>query len=289
MSTILQATSVLTVTVTGTQIIAGTVFSIKARDTEAGLPLRLAVDFKNTGNVAVTPRIDCQILKGTETVAQFSYNQTEVRAESQEIIPVEWATTIEQVGAYTARVSVLLNDKLLETKELTFNLLPPGTFTKQGELTSLAYDGQPVLNSLIKFLGVFKNTGEADARAKLIAEVFFNGTLIDTAISEETLIPVGENGTLTSYYKLTQKGQYIIRAYATYEGKQTETKDIVVTVTGTTAPPPEETTNGENEQPNQSWKLWVPAIIVIVLAVGVVAYFMFRRSKQPSHSGSGKK
>jgi len=48
-STVLQGKSVLTVTVSDTQTVSGTVLSIQARDIEAGLPLRLEVNFRNTG------------------------------------------------------------------------------------------------------------------------------------------------------------------------------------------------------------------------------------------------
>jgi hypothetical protein len=273
-STVMQAQSGLTVTVTGTQIIAGTVISIETQDTEAGLPLRLKVDFKNTGNISVTPQIDCIIIRDSEMITQFSYTQTEVRAEAEVTIPIEWATNTDQVGNYIARVSVLLTGQLLETKELNFSLLPPGTLTKQGEIINLTYEGQPILNSIIKIVSAFKNTGQGDARAKLIAEVNFNGVLIDTAVSEETLIPVGQDGTLTAYYKLTQKGQYFIRGYITFDGKQTATKEIIVTASS------ESDQTLVQEQENQSWKLWLPVAIITLLAISTVAFFLWRRSKK---------
>lgn len=271
-STVLRATSVLTITVSDNQIVDGTVGNISARDTEAGFPLRLEVNFKNTGNVAVQPKIDCQIDKGNTKVAEFSYAKTTVKPESQETIPVEWATTADQSGDYVAQVTVSLDEKTITTRELPFKILPPGSFTKEGELTSLAYEGQPLLDAMLKIQAGFQNTGQGDARAKLIGEVYCDGNLIDTIESEELLIPVGEQDILKAYLRVDSPGEYLVKGYINYEGKKTEVKEISFTITEQTV-----------TEPGQQYIFFLPAIGVIIIFILIaLIYQALRRRRQPS-------
>jgi hypothetical protein len=229
-SAIMQASSELTIIVGGDQVIDGTFYNVNARDIEAGLPLRLQVQFRNTGNTAVNPVIDCIISKENAKVAEFSYAETSVKAGTEVVIPVEWANTADLNGDYVALVTVSLADKVLDTKEVPFKVLPVGTLTKTGEFISLAFEGQPALDTTLKVLGSFESTGQADCRARLLLEVYRNGDLIDTLKSEETLVPVGQTGILTAYLKLTKAGDYTVKGYVAYDGKQTDTKETSFTV-----------------------------------------------------------
>jgi LPXTG-motif cell wall-anchored protein len=298
-SAILQAKAELTVKVTGEQVISGEVVSVKVRDAEVGFPLRLEVNFRNTGNVAVTPSIDCAILKEGEVISEFNYDETEVKAETQESIAVEWGTSDQETGEYDALVSTFLGDELIETKQVSFELLAPGTLSKQGELIELTYDGRVEAGATIKLQGFFENTGQGDALAKLIAEVYVDGTLIDSVSGEETLVAVGETGIAVAYYKLEEEGTYVIKGYISYEGKQTEEREMTLTtsadgeptvtspsasqpVTTTTAA----TTGGEpTENPdNESSNMWVYIVIgvVVVAAIGGGLFYLLKRKNKTS-------
>ncbi len=231
-STVLQGKSVLTVTVSDTQTVGGTVLSIQARDIEAGLPLRLEVNFRNTGNVAVTPQIDCAVNEEDVKIAEFTHAETSVTAGTQEVIRMEWADTVDLNGEYVALVTVSLADQVLDTREVPFRVLPVGTFSKTGEFISLGYEGEPTTSATLKVLGSFKSTGQADCRAKLILEVYRDGGLVDALESEESLVPVGETSILTAYLKPGRAGEYTVKGHIAYDGKQTDTMETSFTVTG---------------------------------------------------------
>lgn len=263
-STIMRASSVLSIAVTDIEILSGSVSNINARDTEAGFPLVLEISFKNTGNVFAQPRIDYQINRENIEIAAFSYAETSVKPESQETIMVEWETAADQTGDYIAHVAVSLDEKALATREIPFKILPPGSLTKQGELISLAYEGQPLPDSMLKIQADFQNTGQGDVRANLITELYRDGNLIDATKSEETLVPVGQTGTLTSYLKLGEAGKYTIKGSVAYEGKQTGAKEISVDTAGA--------------QTGLSFTSWLIIIgIVVVLAVVIITVRLRRR------------
>ncbi len=276
-----RANSHLTIGVTGTEIVSGTVSNISAITTEAGLPLRVETNFQNTGNVAVRPQINCQISKGDSKVAELGYSNTTVKPNSQEIIPVDWTTKADQAGDYVAHVTVSVGDKVIATKEIPFQVVPSGTFTKQGELTGLAYEGEPLLGTMLKIQAAFQNTGQAHVRASLMAEVYCDGSLIDTIKSEESLVAVGQTGTLTSYLKLTKVGKYTIKGHVSYEGKQTEVKELSITATATaTNTNTNAGTGAEGSQPS-TFPLWLPMIAAGVIAsLVVVIVLLLARSKR---------
>jgi len=55
-----------------------------------GLPVNISARFTNTGNVAVTPLIKVKILKNSETVDEFTYNETTIKIDSHEDINTQW-------------------------------------------------------------------------------------------------------------------------------------------------------------------------------------------------------
>lgn len=282
-STVLRSTSALTVKVSGEQIVSGTIGTITVKDTEAGLPMRVLVNFQNTGNVSIQPKIDAVVSKGNDEITTFTYNKTTIKPDSQENIPVEWVTAKDQVGDYVTRITVSLGDNILETKEIPFKVLAPGTLTKTGEFVSLGYDGKPALDSMLKIQSLFKSTGQADVRAKLIGEVYYDGNLIDTIKSEETLVPVDQTGTLISYLKLQKTGEYAVKAYVSYEGKQTGVKEIKVNVAAAQL-------SLSQSNPNTSvGSSLTPLYLAILLAlfgaasIGIVTVLLWRR--RSSHGG----
>ncbi|MFC1948543.1 hypothetical protein ACFLXY_11570 [Chloroflexota bacterium] len=292
-STIMQAKSTLSVVVAGEQVRAGEVIRISVVDTEVGIPARIETLFKNTGNVKVKPRIDCEILKGTEKVTEISHSDTEVGVEGQDVIIVEWNTDDQREGEYTAKVSVFLDDRLLTTKEIPFELFAPGTLTKEGELVSFEYKGQPALNSLVKLEGIFSNTGQATSYAKLITEIYLDGVLVDTVDGEKILAPVGQQVVTSVYYTFEQAGRYTIKGFITFDGKQTDTREIDFVVEaesniddGTSSGGTSNNENGTDSKGSNAFlTIGLPIIIVVLLiSSGLVIYY--RRSRGNTKSDS---
>lgn len=287
-SAVLQAKTLVTVTVGGEEIISGSVIDIRTRDTETGLPFRIEVIFKNTGNVIATPTIECAIStkdKPDDALAQLSFNDQTVGVEKQDSIFVEGTTENLTTGEYLASVEVYLIDELLKETTIPLALLPPGTLTKQGELISLNYDGQPILNSLIKIQGLFINTGQVDVHAKLIAEIDYDDVLIDMTESETILVPSNQERLITAYYKLNQNGQYTIRGYISYDGKLTSSEEVLLSVANDELLPIQEQNSGDTfsqiNKPEKSLFLsWLPVIIIAIVLLVTGSGFLYINNRK---------
>ena len=222
-----------TIQVTGTQILKGTVKSITTTDTEIDYPLKIKVEFKNEGNVIAKPKIVVAITKNGELVDSFVHAETGIKLDKTDTITVLWNTTGQEIVDYTADVEVSLGDEVLANKNLPFKILPFGTLTRQGELTSITTEGEPMINRVIKILADFENTGKIDSRTTFKGEVYRNGEFVDVIESDEMLVEVGETGKLTSYYKIESSGKYEVKGCVLYEGKETGTKEITFDVDST--------------------------------------------------------
>jgi hypothetical protein len=230
-TTKLQSRADLTITVTGDQKVTGTVGALAVNDTEVGTPAHLVVSFRNTGNVAVTPSIDCRISFGGTQVGAVSNDDTSVKPDETKDIPIDWDTTNAKTGNYTAELTITLNGQVIKTQQASFKVMPAGTYTMEGELTSLACQGEADIGSMVKLLAQFKNTGEADTMAKLKVEVNKGGTLVDVLESDQVLVSKGQVGTLTAYFKPEEKAVYTLTGVATYAGKQTDQKTLTIDLT----------------------------------------------------------
>ena len=270
----LQLSVAATIEVIGKQILTGIVRGITTRDTEVNYPLRIMVEFKNTGNVVAKPQIDVNITKDATLIDSLTFAEAKVKVEAREVIPVEWDTTGEEIGDYVASVTVSLDGNILDTKDLAFKILPLGTLTRWGELTELSYDGQLEIGRVVRILATFKNTGEIDALAKFAGEVYRDDALIDTVNSEEILIPVKESDILTSYLKLNHSGSYQIKGYVVYDGKMTDVKEVSF-----------EVASGQSWFGSQGLLLTGIAAIAMIALTGVVIY---KRRNNKARSKSQK-
>ena len=266
----LRTSVAVTISVTGTQVLRGTVNRIEARDTEIGLPLCIEVSFANTGNVVAQPDISVTITRDNQTVAQFSHGETTVEVDSQQIIEIDWDTSGSQAGDYFAAVDVSLGGSSIATKKLPFKILPRGSLAGDGKLLSLDYEGQPATNTVTKIQATFQNTGTVETQAKFIAEVYRDGNLVDALQSEESIVAAGKQDTLTSYFKPDQPGNYSVKGHVIYGEKKTEEKEISFTVAG----------DGGTEA-GQPFNLAVPAVIgVIGILIIAIIYILLRARQQ---------
>lgn len=269
-SVVLGVEADLTVTVTGTQILAGEVRGISTRDVETGYPQRTKVQFRNTGNVVAIPQINVEITKDGAFIATVTSAEAEVRIESLETIEVEWDTTGTEPGDYVAHVSVSLDGEVIATKEVAFEILPVGTLTRKGTLADLSSSGQPLPGRVMIIEATFINTGQIDAKAKFVGEVYRAGELVDTIESEEILIPVGSSDILKSYLKVESPGNYNIKGHVIYEGKRTEVKEISFEVALAQPMNPTGEVTGEGGF-RFHWVL-IAVIAILVLALAGIMY-----------------
>ena len=230
---VIRIPSKITIDVTGTQILKGTVKSITTTDTEIDYPLKIKVLFQNEGNVVAKPNIAVTITKDGKLVDSFVHDETGIKPDCEDTITVLWNTTGQEIGDYTADAEVSLGGEVLADKSLPFKILPFGTLTRQGELTSLTTEGDPLAGRMIKILANFENTGKIDSRTTFKGEVYCDSEFVDVIESDEMLVEVGETGRLTSYYKIQSSGKYDVKGCVLYEGKETGTKEISFDVDST--------------------------------------------------------
>ena len=230
---IMEATSTISMTVTGEQKMGGTVEYITVDDTEVNFPLPIRVLFQNTGNVAANPKITAKISGKSGTIDTISDSGTQVNAGNSGLIVVRWTKTNIEPGNYSADIMVILGGTQITSKNVPFVIVPTGTLSRQGNLTDLTYTGDPVPGAVLKIIGAFENTGKIETKAKMIGEVYRDGTLVDSFTSDELSIPINDRGDLTYYLKGTTEGLYQVKVYVLYEGKKTDTKEISIKITKT--------------------------------------------------------
>ncbi len=228
--TILQARSTLEITVTDIEQISGEVMSVVVRDTEVDIPLSIEISFKNTGNVVVIPEITAVISRDDEVIDTVSEAKIPVSPTVTEKIVVHWPNEGLATGTYQVGVTVSLRDAVLAHENRTFEILPLGSLTRQGELIDLSYEGALTVGKPIKITGLFKNSGSIATRARLSGEVYRGGSLIDVVSGDEMTILIFSENPLTAYYTPEEPGEYTMKTCAIFEGKTTDSKDMVFTV-----------------------------------------------------------
>ena len=230
-SLIVGGSSQVEIIVTGDQIVDGVVKGISVNDIEPGYPLKVETMFRNTGNVVASPEIKVTILKYGEIIQSYIHDKTTIKPSVTEAIIAEWKTTDENIpGDYTANVIVSLNGKILRSTDLTFEIFPLGTFTRQGNLTDIIIEGEPTIGSMVKVYAFFENTGEIGTAAKFSGEVYKDGNLIETITSEELQVEKYKEAELVSYFKLESEGDYQIKGKVIYSGKETPVEEVSLKV-----------------------------------------------------------
>jgi len=228
---IVGASSKITIAVTGEQKIDGKVIGITIADTEHNNPLKVKVIFENTGNVIVNPKIDVIIYQNENEVHRYVHQSTKVKPTLTETIIAIWNTTSSNVpDDYIANVTVSLEGRTIESKNVPFKILPFGSLTRQGNLTEIIVEKEPVIGTPLRIGAVFKNTGMIESLAKFSGEVYRDGDFIDTITSDELLVEINKEVMLISYFKPESEGDYLIKGKVTYAGKETPVKEVTFIV-----------------------------------------------------------
>jgi hypothetical protein len=210
-----------TITVTGEQILSGEVKSITAHDDEIGSPIRFIIKFSNTGNVDTSPEIKIDVFKGSDLVDTVDQVSDPIIPGLTEDIVVNWDTTNQDIGNYSAEVGVYLNDLLTE-RSVNFQILEVGKITKTGEIANVTIPEEIDLGNILKIEADFKNTGKAIIQSKMNCEMYRENELTGTTDSDPVLIDIGETKTITSYFKPESAGAYSADCEIAYEGRSIE-------------------------------------------------------------------
>lgn len=264
----LLTTSIVTLNVTGEQRLEGRVGGIEINNVESGQPLRIVVDFTNTGNVKAKPEFKVTISKNGKIVDIFSYNEIIMDVGTSKLITTEWDTEGRGAGNMTADVLVLLDGKVISQKDLAFNIAPKGTLSAVGRVGNIQNPRSYTLNTPAKMQIDFYNKGLIDFKAKIVGEVYRDGTLVDTITGEETAITVGEKQTLTAFVKPNSYGNYVVKRSIVFEGKTMNATDLIFKlskVPGTGANTGPSLAAGQDEGISTTG---IIILVVIVLIIG---------------------
>lgn len=219
--------------VTGTQILTGEVSEIKTKDIEVGYPLEISFYFVNTGNVVATPTVIVNITRDGFPIDNFEYSDTDIPVDDGSIVSFEWKTINREPGKYKAHVTVLLGENILAEKDLPFELLPRGTFTRKGELLDISYSGKLEKDQRLIIEALFKNTGVVETTARFMGEVYRDGNLIEILEgAEEVTVNAQETYTFKEYLEIKATGKYQIKGYVQYENNRTAMQSLSFEVKG---------------------------------------------------------
>ena len=229
--TVIKATSKITIGVTGEEIIDGVVNSIYLEKVETGYPLEISTVFKNTGNVEVKPKIDVVIFQDDIIIHSFSHQNASVKPSKTDIITAIWNTTKANMpGDYEANVTVLLDERVLKSDNLPFEIFPFGTLSRNGNLTDILIEGDFIIDSPLIIKAVFQNSGQIETSAKFTGDIYKDSKLIDNIISDELIAEKNKEVILKSYFKPTTSGNYLIKGNVIYSGKETPIKEVTFIV-----------------------------------------------------------
>ncbi len=223
----------VSVAVTGTQRIDGQFVDAGASDVESGYPLRIQSSLVNSGNVQVNAIIDVNIVDSAGNLVDHltSTDQVLYPNERKQLI-TEWDTTGKAPGERTASISIKYADLDLGTKDVRFDILPVGTFTRRAELADVHLANSPRAGELAKLVAVFTNTGQIETKGKFVGELYSGERLIAPLTSEEQLLLPGGTGDLEILTTVAEDGVYTVRGRINYEGRETDAAEYTFRVGG---------------------------------------------------------
>ena len=257
--------------VTGTQRIEGQFIDAAASDVESGYPLRIATTLTNTGNVTMNPTIIVDIVDaaGNPVDRVTSSDQVLYPKDNKQII-TEWDTTGRAVGERVGHVSVALGWVPLGTKDVRFNIVPVGTYTRRGELEDVRLVNKPQAGDYAKLVAVFANTGQIETKGKFVGELYLGDRLIEQMTSTEQLLLPGGTGDLDLLVRVPQDGAYTVAGKINYEGRETPVREYTFRV------------GAEGGRSTMLIALMAAAAAVIVVAAGGAGVWRLRRRGRPA-------
>ena len=219
--------------VIGEQVIDFTIPQLQVPNTEEGEPITVVLTVDNKGNVRAGPsKTHVEILNKYGRELLISRDLTTgltvppfTRGDIPFLIPHKLSPE-----EYTARIQVYNGTEVIKQDTIMFNVLEKGSIQKEGVLEAIQVKHQAESGEVIKIVVPFKNIGSIAVLPKLIVEVYYGDILLHVLESEPVAIAPGETANLEVYFTPDRDGLYIIKGYAVFAGKRTETMTATVRV-----------------------------------------------------------
>jgi len=254
------------VTITDVEVRQYIIEGISVPDTEECRQVQVIASARNTGNVRLNANFDIDITGSAgEAIKNFNYTSEEMLPTKPYNFVIRTSPdfagfTCMPTGSYNAKISALLDENVIFTTVLPFNIVPRGTLTMFGVLQNLTLPANATLGETVKIEGTFKNTGQLPELAKLSAEIYKGNKLSKIIEGDAIEANLGETKTLNAYWKPGWPGKYTIKAAALYEGKSTDIIEASIKVMFPT------------------WLIY--AVAIIIIATAVIALILMIRPRK---------
>jgi len=216
----------LYINVTGIQEYNVSIDQILVKSVEIGYPATIKVFFKNNGNVQASPKIDVTITKDGNYIDKISSDSNTIEPGNINTHIFEWDTIGKVSGKYNAYFEIYGDNNLIAQKNVSFELLPPGTIERNGTLKDIIVEGTLEKGKVGKIIATFSNIGAIDLEAQFFGEIYLNGDLIGTIESQQVKVSKYKNHQFVSYLNIEHDGEYTVKGYVLYGGLPTETKEL---------------------------------------------------------------
>jgi len=290
---IMGASALARIDVSGDEIVGAKIHKTDASDTEVGKPVILTIQIRNSGNVKIKPEIKVDIMKDGNLVDTVEETADFILPGSGNIIDMKWDTSGTTHGDYIAHFDVFIRDEKLDPlayiidtgrgenitieQNVSFRIFEEGTFTKTGAVMSMEAKETINKGEISEIVVQFKNTGEVEITAKSEIKVYSNDNLINLLESNSLSISPGETGSLTSYFKGENSGDYVLKGRVIYENKEAAfDKDINIKVSpekdDIIKQEPAKTPDQGEPPKSDSSLIWVVGILAVVLIIAAILF-----------------
>jgi hypothetical protein len=267
---------VITLDVTGDQVIAATLTDVSLRDTEVGAPARVQAAIDNTGNTQVVPEFTLEILRDGSPVSKTTTASVPSFPGEEKTFEIRWDTTSAEPGSYVAALSVNFGGLDLGTTQREFTLHPSGTIDQILVFASLESNGEPRAGGLAGFTATIQNPGQIDAIGTLVGELSSEEGFVSAFESQQFTVKPGQILPIPINIETPEEGNYEFTAHVEYGDTQTDTLSLAfVAVTAPTA----DTAAGDSS----TGATLLIAALVLALGLGVAAWLLMRSrgNRQP--------
>ncbi|MFH1286899.1 MAG: hypothetical protein ABII02_04075 [Candidatus Magasanikbacteria bacterium] len=226
----------LVFTVTDEQIRDYVIQYVRMDDTEVGRPAGVSFLVRNHGNVDVRPtEIKIRLVDETdashiieETIPERGIPLTEPLTSKKQSA---YITQRIPQGTYKGEVTFFEKGEVKYTENVRLSVHPPGTLAQEAEMLDFDVSAKYLeVGELLKIDASVKNTGNVVIEPVLYAEVKQGDKVIDLLRSDAKFIPKGETATYSLTFRPEKKGEYTIDVYFEYGIKQSEHKNVTLTV-----------------------------------------------------------
>lgn len=242
MSVITGATIFINFTVTGDQIVSYTFDNLNISAMESDDAPILEFSMTNTGNVDWKPQgakvILTNIFDAAAIVEDFipgeKFSLIAPGESSRQNISL---SKILAEGSYKAVADISYADGVVGTlSSQEFTVVAPGSLLQAGSLmTATAPKSNFDIGSRIPVNASFLNTGEVPLRGVFTVEVSRDGTYEDIIVGDEFTLGVAETADLSVMVSPKGTGEYSLKSYVKFANRKSNSIDVVVNVSGTTA------------------------------------------------------